>query len=248
MPDSLVNLIPWQRMVPGIMHDKEKKADYGDYDKYYAALKAKMTPDNNAFDQEFVDAFQKTSNRLLQAKKTLIMAQGKRMRSLSTAFSHLSDSDLSTLASICSRNFLMEEAPLLFARLGDLNYSSIIYPAELTEAFKVTRELFSKKSMPEWVVVHISGFKKSNEYADSDEAKAGPVPVLQRSLSLGSLTVQTRSSYSLLQKIFFLKPKDKKSNTTDEKNTSPQSPGTSAQVTSYSTVVTLSEDPQYGAH
>jgi hypothetical protein len=239
LPDSKVNLIPWERMVPGIIQDKDNANNYGEYDQYYTALKNKM-----ATDKSVADAFQGTSDRLLQAKKTLIMAQGQRMRSLSPALSHLSNSDLETLASICSRNFLMEEAPLLFARLGDLNYSSIIYPAALTEAFKVTKELFSyKQSMPEWVVVHISGLKKSDEYADSDEAKVGPVPVLQRSLSLGSLTVQTRSSHSLLQKIFFLKPKEKKLIITEEKCTREPSPRNTAQVTPYLTATTALEDP-----
>jgi hypothetical protein len=148
--------------------------------------------------------------------------------------SHLSDKDLWALARICCRNFLMEEAPLLFARLGDLNYTSIIYPASLTKAFKVTQEIFSYKPQPEWVVVHIEDVKRSDEYADSTEATKAP-PVLQRSLSLGSLTIETKPT--LFHRMFFSKSKSatpvKTSNLHEEKSNNPPTPRKSVQVSPY---------------
>jgi hypothetical protein len=227
MPSSNVKFIPWEKMIPGIIHDKSH--DYGDYDTYYASLKEKL-----ATDPSFEEAFQKTSNRLLEAKKRLIMKQGQTMRSLSPAMAHLTDSDLWTLASICSRNFLMEEAPLLFARLGDMDFTSIIYPAALTEAFTVTKELFSYKCPPEWVVIDIQEVKKSDGYTNSTEAAKTIIPVLQRSLSLGSLTVQTRTNDTTIYRSFFSKSRSATTTAHEEKTNNPPTSRKPAQVGPYS--------------
>jgi hypothetical protein len=152
------NFIPWEQMVP-IPNSKQMRTNpntnYGGYKGYHAQVIEQCRED-----KIFAEALTKTSDRILTAKQTQILAQSKRIRASNHLLDHLTDKQLNDVAALCCFNFLVEECPLLFPELTDLGYTSIIYPSNLTDAFKATVDLYSPKNgyskkMISWInIIH----------------------------------------------------------------------------------------------
>jgi hypothetical protein len=156
--DFSFNFIQWEQMVP-IPNSKKMRtnpdANYGGYNGYHSQIVEQCK-----IDKGFAEAFTKTSDRILTVKQKQILAQSKRIRAANARLAHFTDKLLNEVAALCCFNFLVEECPLIFPELTDLGYTSVIYPSNLTDAFRATIDFFSPKNgfmkkMISWInIIH----------------------------------------------------------------------------------------------
>jgi hypothetical protein len=185
LPRSFADFIAWERMIPIPNSELEKaqetvaaeaKHSYGNYDAYH-----KMVMQEYKTNPEFAEAFRKTSERLLEAKKQLIHQELLRIFNASDRLSHFTKGDIQPLARALSAKYLLEECPLLFAELVDKGYTSILYPGAPTEAFKVTQKLFEPAKQIKWVTIYPEPIPEKDDYGLSTELMDSPTSIRQHS-------------------------------------------------------------------
>lgn len=165
-----------------------EELSYGQYELYRQQLQEKYNQD-----PKFAAAFRKTSSRLVDSKKEVILAQGKRIRSASPKLSHFTDEQLHQLAIVCSLNYLLEECPVLFARLSDQKYTSILYPGALEVAFIEVQKFFSDKPIF-WLNVHHEEVKPTIEkIGDSRRVDESARPMTSATAAQSLLAYRKRS-------------------------------------------------------
>jgi hypothetical protein len=174
--------IPWETVIPISASNTTKPAEgsFGRYAEYHARIV-------NAYhnNPEFAAAFKRTSERILVAKQDEIGEQLLRLVKITSRLSHFTEAMLNEVASLLSINYLLEECPLLFAELVDQGYTSIIYPGTLTEAFKVTQDLFAadNKHMP-WAGIRHEDVIQKDDYGISTDIPERISPTSIRGLSI----------------------------------------------------------------
>ncbi len=146
-----IKFIPWESMVSipyGTMDKSDNAALHNLQQTYAAELRQQYSTD-----KKFADNFRKTRDRLLKSQAGTILVQGQRIKAANSNLSHFTDAQLNEVASICSLNYLFEEAPVLGPMMADNGYTASLYPGPAPEAIVAVREFYKSKAVG-WMNVH----------------------------------------------------------------------------------------------